>query len=107
MPRARHAGGSEHRLHLRLVPEVVRRRDVDSLDFQVLANLREWHLQLLEHSDETLHRSDLPAESLHGSGDLPRVERIVDSPMPGEVLTQSHRQPVGWFVGDQRKFDTG
>ena len=40
-------------------------------------------------------------------GDLPRVQRVVDPPVPGQVLRQLRRHPVGRRRGDQRQPDSG
>ena len=81
---ARHAGRPQHRLHLRLVAEVARGLRVHAGDAQLLPDLRERHLQLLEHPDEPPHRADAAAERFGGGGDLPGVERVVDPPVGGQ-----------------------
>ena len=100
---ARHARGAQHRLHLGLVPEVAGRDRVHAGDAEVLAHLGEGHLQLLQDGQQPLHRAELPAEPLHGAGDLAGVERVVDPPVPGQAVPQPRRQAVGGLAGDQRQ----
>ncbi len=86
--RARHPGGGEHLLHPRLVAHVVRGRRRPARDAQRLAGVRERHLQLLQRADQPLDRPQLPREPRDGLGDLPRVQRVVDPPVPGQVPRQ-------------------
>ena len=101
VPGARDAGRPQHRLHLRLVPEVVRRDRVHAADAQVLPHLGQRDLQLLQHGQQPLHRAELAGQALHRGGDLARVERVVDPPVPGQVLPELGRQPVLRLAGDQ------
>jgi hypothetical protein len=107
VPRAEHAGRAEHSLHLRLVPEVDCGRDVDAVDAEVLADLGERHLELFEHADEALHRTDLTAQAAHRLRDLGGVESVVDAPVRGRVLPQSRRHPFHGFGRDQAELDAG
>ena len=94
VPGARHAGRPQHRLHLRLVAEVVRRDRVHPGDAQVLPHLGQRDLQLLQHGQQPLHRAELAGQALHRGGDLARVERVVDPPVPGQALPELGRQPA-------------
>ena len=63
-------------------------------DAQVLAHLGQRDLQLLQHGQQPLHLAELAGQALHRGGDLARVERVVDPPVPGQVLPELGRQPV-------------
>ena len=104
VPGAGHARGAQHGLHLVLVPEVAGRGRVHAGDAQVLADLGQRHLELLEHGQQPLHRAQRPGEPLDGPGDLAGVERVVDAPVPGQVLLEFRREAVGGFGGDQGEF---
>ena len=73
----------------------------------MLADLRQRHLQLLEHGQQPLDRSDMPAQALHGGGDLPGVERVIDPPVPGESSAQLAGQAFGRLTGDHGQLDPG
>ena len=60
-----------------------------------LAHLRQRHLQLLEGADQALAPGRSAADSpAHRLGDLPRVERVVDPPVPGQVPRAAPAGPV-------------
>jgi hypothetical protein len=71
----------------------------------MLTNLRDRHLELLEHCQEPLHRAEVPAECLYGSGDLPGVECVIDPPMRGQAAPHLRRQLVFGLAGDQGQLD--
>ena len=71
----------------------------------MLTNLRDRHLELLEHCQEPLHRAEALAECLYGSGDLPGVECAIDPPMRGQAVPQLRRQLVFGLAGDQGQLD--
>ena len=70
----------------------------------MLADLGQRHLELLEHGQQPLHRAQGPGQALDGPGDLAGVERVVDAPVPGQVLLEFRREAVGGFGGDQGEF---
>ena len=94
VPGARHAGRAQHRLHARLVADVVRGLHVHALDAERLAHLCQRHLQLLQRADQAFDPADLAAEAGHRLGDLARVERVVDPPVPVQAFLQHGRQPL-------------
>ena len=101
MPRARHAGGAQHRLHLRFLPEVLGRDHLHAGDAEVLADLGDGFLQLFQDGQQPLHRAEPLAERLHRAGDLPGVERVVYPPVPGQGVLEPGRQAVLGLARDQ------
>jgi hypothetical protein len=97
---ARDPGGVQHLLHPRLVAHVARGGDVEPGDAERLPDLRERHLQLLQGPDQPLHRPELPGQALHGIRDLPRVQRVVHPPVPGEVPGEVGRHLLRGGGGD-------
>ncbi len=81
---ARHAGGLEHRLHARLVAEVVGDAGRDAVDPEALAHLRQRHLEVLEDGDQPVDRPEPLAERGDGAGELIGVEAVVDPPVAGD-----------------------
>ena len=73
----------------------------------MLADLRQRDLELLEHGQQPLHRPEVPAEALHGRGDLAGVERVVDPPVPGEPVAHLAGQAVHRLTGDQGQLGIG
>ena len=76
-------------------------------DAQVLADLRDRHLELLEDGHQPLHVAELPAQSLDRPRDLPGVERVVDLPVPGQAVPEPGREAVVGLAGDQGEPDVG
>jgi hypothetical protein len=107
VPGARDARGPQYRLHPGLVPHVERGLHVHPVDTQCLAHLGQRHLQLLQSADQAFHRPHLPAQAGHRGGDLARVERVVDPPVPVQVFLEHRRQPVRRLGGDHREPDAG
>jgi hypothetical protein len=104
---ARDTRGGQHRLHPRLVAHVARGGDVEPGDAERLPDLRERHLQLLQGPDQQLHRPELPRQALHGVRDLPRVQRVVHPPVPGEVPGRLGRHLLSGGGGHDRETDAG
>ena len=100
MAGARHTGAGQHRLHLRLVPDVGRDVGGHPLDAQRVPGLGERHLELLEGADQPLDVADLPGESAHRVDDLLRVQGIGHLPVTGERLPQLRGQLLGGGGGD-------
>ena len=107
VPRARHARGAQYRLHLGLVPEIAGRDHAHAGNAELLAHLREGHLQLLQDGQQPLHRPELAAEARRRGGDLADIESVVYSPVPGQVVSEPGRQAVLGLAGDQRQLDVG
>ena len=105
--RARYPRLPQHRLHPRLVADVAGGLHVHPFDAQRLADLRQRHLKLFQRADEPLHPAHLAAEPGDRLGDLPRVERVVDPPVPVEVLLEHRRQLLSRGRGDDGQPDTG
>ena len=99
--RAGHAGGPQHRLHLRLVAEVVSRPRIHAGDAQALPSLRDWHLQLLQYRQEPLNRANTLANAQHRGCDLPGVQCVVDPPVRGQAAPEPRRQIALGLAGDQ------
>ncbi len=55
----------------------------------MLPHLGQRDLQLLQDGQQPLHLAELAGQALHRGGDLARVERVVDPPVPGQVLSRS------------------
>ena len=70
-------------------------------DAEVLPHLGQRDLQLLQDGQQPLHLAELAGQALHRGGDLAGVERVVDPPVPGQVLPERGRQPVLRLAGDQ------
>ncbi len=87
MSGARHPGGPPHRLHLRLVPEVVCSADVHAVDAEVLAHLGELHLKLLEYADHPAYRPELTGQTPDRVDDLTGVEPVVDPPVTDQLIS--------------------
>jgi len=85
----------------------VRGRRVHARDAQLLAHLRDRHLQVLEHADQPLHPADVLVHRLDATGDLRGVQRIVDAPVRGEAVPELVRQPVGRLARDQGQVHAG
>ena len=98
---AGHAGFAEHLLHLRLVAHVVGGLLVHPLDPHRLPHLGERHLELFERADEALHPAHLATEPAHRLGDLPRIEGVLDAPVPGQAVAQHGRDALERVAGDQ------
>ncbi len=99
--RAGHAGGPQHRLHLRLVAEVAGRPRIHTGDAQALPSLRDWYLQLLQYRQEPLNRANTLTNALHRGGDLPGVQGVVDPPVRGQAAPQPRRHIALGLAGDQ------
>ena len=94
VPGTGYAGVTQYRLHPRLVPDVARGLHVHAFDAHRLADLGERHLKLFQRTDEPLDAAQLAAQARDPFGDLARVQRVVDPPVPGQVGLQFGRQPV-------------
>ena len=71
----------------------------------MLANPRERDLQLLKHPEQPLRRAEPGTEPVHGSGDLPRVQRVADLPVRGQAAPQLTGQAIRGLGGDQAELD--
>ena len=105
--RARHPRRGEHLLHPRLVAHVVRGVDVQPRDAQRLTGVGERHLQLLQRADQPLDGPELPRQPGDRLGDLARVQRVVDPPVPGQVPRQLGGNLLGGRGGDQAEPHAG
>jgi hypothetical protein len=76
-------------------------RGVHARDAQRVAGLRERHLQLLEGAHQPFDRAQLPRQPGHRVGDLPRVQRVVHTPVRGEVAGQLGRHLLRGRGGDE------
>ena len=105
VPGTRHAGGSEHRLHPRLVPDVVGGLLVHAVDPELAADLGERHLQLFQGADQPLDSTELTAQATDGVGDLLRVKRVGHPPVTGQRFAQRRRHVLERLGGDQAEAD--
>ena len=64
---------------------------VHTLDPHRLPHLGKRHLELFERADEALHPAHLATEPAHRLGDLPRIEGVLDPPVPGQPVAQHGR----------------
>ena len=94
VPRARHARGPQHRLHLRLVAEVAGRDRVHAGDAEVLADLGEGHLQLLQDGQQPLHLAELADSPCTAPAIWPASSGSSIRQCPARLLPQPGRQPV-------------
>jgi len=104
---AGHPGFTEHLLHLRLVAHVASGALVHPLDPHRLPHLGKWHLELLEGADEALHSAHLATEPAHRLGQLPRIEGVLDAPVPGQPVAQHGRDALERVARDQAQPHAG
>ncbi len=73
MPGTRYASGAKHRFHPGLVAYVESCLQIHAIEAELLPGIRHRHLQLLEGTDESLHRAHLLTEAAYGINELLRV----------------------------------